>query len=239
MADSGNGSNSWPGFLSELSKGFLILRDIFGYALPGAVFLGVGLLCRRFSLSDLQPAFGGDELPPVWLSAVLGIGACYVVGHLMAAIAYFPSNFRRYPKEEKAETCTDKKKEMWEKRDVERNKKLILVRAQQPELLIELDRQSTMAMMRGASGVALLLGSILFWAIPKTLPVGLMLSVAGILLLLVFYWSANPHIGRLAGATEEAAEEAAQAAPSPPSVPAITQLLQDGLNALTAARKKL
>ena len=219
MADSGNGANSWPGFLSELSKGFLILRDVFGYALPGAVFLGVGLICRRFSLRDLQYYIFNPYNPPAWLALFLGIGACYVVGHVMAAIAYFPYNFG--------------------KEDVEATKKLVLARGQHPELLIELDRQSTMTMMRGASGVALLAGSICFWWLCKTPSLGLMLSLAGILLLGVFYYSAKPHIGRLAAATNQAADAANAAPSSPASIPAAKQALQEAISALAEALKKL
>jgi hypothetical protein len=90
------GSDSWPGFLSELTKSFLILRDIFGYALPGAVFLSIGVLLKRFSLHDVQYFLEPYNLP-VWLAVVLGIGACYVVGHLMAQIAYFLFNTWKWP----------------------------------------------------------------------------------------------------------------------------------------------
>lgn len=202
MADSASSSSSWPGFLSELSKGFLILRDVFGYALPGAVFLGVGLVCGRFSLRDVRYYLVDPYHPPAWLGAIVGLGACYVIGHVMAAVAYFPSNF---------------------KKNTEVSKEQILARAQHPELLIELDRQSTMTMMRGSTGAALLLGSICFWWLPKTPPLGWLLSLAGVLLLVVFYWSAMPHIGRLAKSTKEAAEAANSA---PAAVPLATDQLK-------------
>jgi hypothetical protein len=219
MADSGNGANSWPGFLSELSKGFLILRDVFGYALPGAVFLGVGLVCRRFSLGDLQYYVFKPYHPPAWLAVALGIGACYVIGHVMAAIAYFPYNFG--------------------KENIETTKKLILARGQHPELLIELDRQSTMTMMRGASGVALLVGMICFWWLSKTPSLGFMFGASGLLLLSVFYVSAKPHIGRLATATTNAASDMNTAPAAPPSVAALKQALQDAISALAEMLKKL
>jgi hypothetical protein len=214
-------SSSWPGFLSELTKGFLILRDVFGYALPGAVFLGVGVICRRFSLHDLKYYVFEPYHPPAWLAAIAGLGACYAVGHVMAAIVYFPYNFGTHAG------------------DV--SPALILARGEHPELLIELDRQSTMTMMRGSTGAALLLGSILFWWLPKTPPLGLMLSGAGILLLLVFYWSAKPHIGRLAKATSEAADSARNdtLAADAGSLPQLKQILQDTSSALAEALKKL
>jgi amino acid transporter len=213
-------SSSWPGFLSELSKGFLILRDVFGYALPGAIFLGVGLICRRFSLRDLQYYILQPYHPPAWLAAVVGLGACYAVGHVMAAVAYFPYNF---------------------KKETEVSSDLILARAQHPELLIELDRQSTMTMMRGSTGAALLLGSIFFWWLPKTPPLGWMLAGAGILLLVVFYWSAMPHIGRLAKSTSAAAASADISAPKPAPAPPpnLHQVLHDAAATLADNLKKL
>jgi hypothetical protein len=218
MADSD--ASSWPGFLSELSKGFLILRDVFGYSLPGAVFLGVGLLCRRFSLHDLQYYIFNPYHPPAWLAAILGLGACYAIGHVMAALAYLPYDFKHSP--------------------TEVSDKLILARGQHPELLIELDRQSTMTMMRGSTGVALLLGSVFFWWLSKTPPLGWMLSGAGILLLFVFYWSAMPHIQRLTASTTAAAGSAnAAPTPAPASIANLKQALQDAITALAEALKNL
>jgi hypothetical protein len=219
MADSD--ASSWPGFLSELSKGFLILRDVFGYALPGAVFLGVGLLCRRFSLHDLQYYIFSPYHPPAWLATIVAVAACYTIGHVMAALAYLPYNF----KHSAAEVSAD----------------LILARGQHPELLIEFDRQSTMTMMRGSTGVALLLGSVFFWWLPKTPPLGWMLSGAGILLLLVFYRSAMPHIARLTEFTATAANSAnaASAKTAPGSIANLKQVLQDVITALAEALKNL
>jgi hypothetical protein len=226
MAEADNGTNSWPGFLSELSKSFLILRDVFGYALPGAVFLGVGLICRRFSLGDLQYYVFNPYKPPAWLASALGIGACYVIGHVMAAIAYFPYNFSHR---------TDAQKTA----DIGDMKELILVRGQHPELLIELDRQSTMTMMRGASAAALLTGCICFWFLQKTPSLGFMFCGSGILLLLVFYLSAKPHIGRLKTATKDAAKVLPTAPVAPVAAAGLKQTLQVAISALTEALGKL
>jgi len=141
MPSSSESANSWPGFLAELSKGFLILRDVFVYALPGAVFLSVGLLCRRYSLRDVQYYLLEPYKLPPWLALVLGLGVCYAIGHVMAAIAYLRYNFGNF---------------------TEVPVKLIQARGQHPELLIELDRQSTMTMIPGPTGLSLLLGSSFF-----------------------------------------------------------------------------
>src|SRR5208283_4017590 len=147
--------------------------DVFGYALPGAIFPAVGLLCRRFSLRDLQYYLLGPYKLPAWLALLAGLCVCYAIGHVMSTIAYLGYRLGKF-----AEVPV----------------KLIQARGRHPELLIELDRQNTMTMMRGATGVSLLLGSICFWWLPKTPPLGWMLSGAGILLLDVFYWRSMAHI---------------------------------------------
>jgi amino acid transporter len=227
MADSGDSASSWPGFLSELGKSFLVLRDVFGYALPGAVFLGVGLVCHRFSLRDVQYYIFDTYHPPAWLAAVAALGACYAIGHVMAAIAYLRYNFK-------------KKKDSKQGNSTDDSEKLILARGQHPELLIELDRQDTMTMMRGSTGAALLLGSVFFWWVPKTPPLGWMLSAAGILLLAVFYWSAMPHINELKASTiTAAAAENAAAKGTTANVDNLKRVLQEAIAAFSDALSKL
>ncbi|MGB0064167.1 MAG: hypothetical protein WBP85_06955, partial [Terracidiphilus sp.] len=74
MANSNGGdsnANSWPGFLSELTKSFLILRDIFGYALPGAVFFAIGLLSGNIKLQQLQSLLQPYQNQiPWWLALI-------------------------------------------------------------------------------------------------------------------------------------------------------------------------
>jgi len=217
MAKSSSNVDSWPGFLAELSKSFLILRDVFGYALPGAVFLSIGVLCRRFSLHDVQYYMLDPYKLPAWLALIVGLGACYTIGHVMAAIAYLPFDFQ-------AQSPT------------EVPVKLIQARDEHPELLIELDRQSTMTMLRGSTGVSVLLASLFFWWLPKTPPLGWMLSGGALLLLFVFYKSAIPHIGRLTNDTAKAFDDTSAAAKQGLISPAhVRQTLQDFIDAATDA----
>jgi hypothetical protein len=235
--DNSANASSWPGFLSELTKSFLILRDIFGYALPGAVFLSIGLLCRRFSLHDVEYFLRPYQLP-AWLAAVLGLGACYTAGHLMAQIAYFPYNEWKFPFRKQAVTYTTGQlaaqiarfpynlwKFIFRKRAVAEGKKsgggsqledcgqtqvpveLILLRGSHPELLIELDRQSIMSQLRGGTGAAMLMGFFIFYIFP-TPPLGWMMGVAGAFLLIVFWWSAGPHLRGLREHTAAAGRQA-------------------------------
>ena len=53
-SDSGDSVGSWPGFVAQLNSTFNLLRDVFGYAMPGGVFIATGLLSKRFSLADVD-----------------------------------------------------------------------------------------------------------------------------------------------------------------------------------------
>jgi len=92
----------------------------------------------------------------------------------------------------------------------------------------------------GSTGVALLLGSILFWWLPRTPPLGWMLSGAGILLLFVFYKSAMPHIRRLSESTARAAELTdTENKGDLTSNAHLNQVLQDFITAANEALKRL
>jgi hypothetical protein len=211
------GADSWPGFLSELTKSFLILRDIFGYALPGAVFLSIGVLCRRFSLGDVQQLLRPYQLP-AWLAVAVGLGACYTVGHVMAQLAYFFYNTWKFPwsqnvgsfhwprKKAKSGAAGADEKTSHTLAPCE----LINLREDHPALLTEWDRQTIMTQLRGSTGAALLVGYLVFYAFP-TPPIGVMAGAAGAFLLLVFWFSAMPHMDELTDRTIVAGNNAEKA----------------------------
>jgi len=93
MADSGDGASSWPGLFAQLNKTFDLIRDVFGYALPGAVFLAIGVMAKKaglggFSLQDVKGAVPFQV--PGWALFLGTLAACYATGDIMAAIAYMP-----------------------------------------------------------------------------------------------------------------------------------------------------
>jgi hypothetical protein len=200
----GGSADSWPGFLSELTKNFLILRDIFGYALPGAVFLSIGLMCKRFSLSDVQYFLRPyQDRMPAWLALILAVGACYTVGHLMAQIAYFLKNGWGLPWGRK--TYGLMKPGIPDPRND--GPDLFNLREDHPVLLTEYDRQTVMTQLRGSTGAAMLMGFLLFYVFP-TPSVGVMAGVGGAFLLLVFLFSALPHMEELTDRTSKAGKAA-------------------------------
>ncbi len=98
MADDGGKSDSvgsWPGLLDEVNKTFNLMRDVFGYALPGGAFLAIGLVSGRFNLWEVQNLLKPYQLP-AWAALIALVAACYPVGTVMAAAAYMPFMVAKY-----------------------------------------------------------------------------------------------------------------------------------------------
>jgi hypothetical protein len=205
------GADSWPGLLSELAKNFLILRDIFGYALPGAVFLSIGVLSRRFSLSDVEYFLRPYQVP-AWLALILALGACYTIGHLMSQIAFFPKNKWGVPWSRK-KTASKAAGEADHKQD---DSELFVLREDHPVLLTEYDRQSVMTQLRGSTGAAMLVGFLVFYVF-STPSIGVMAGFSGVFLLLVFWFSARPHMDDLKANTLQAGRAARTEDPDRPA----------------------
>src|SRR5260370_2336248 len=78
-------AGGWSGLLIELVRGFILLRDVIGYAMPGVVFLGLVVLADRNNrLTALKNAYQFSA----WGTVVLAVIACYTVGNVLAAVAY-------------------------------------------------------------------------------------------------------------------------------------------------------
>jgi hypothetical protein len=247
MANSPDTVDSWPGLLGQLNKTFLLIRDIFGYALPGAVFLAIGLISGRFSLVNLRSLLHPYE-PPAWALFLFSIIACYAVGEILASTAYMPIALRkrwqwlqlkRYLYPPKGETPNDAQKAEIEKQiyilqdnPTEVTGELLEIRRQHPEFFVESDRRETLMLLGGSMTVALLGGWLVFYALalkPSVIFLG-----AGIILLIQF--STGPsHLRRVRAAIREAAKAAH---PPPKPDPDFPHLLADLITATTDALKK-
>jgi len=260
-ADGGNTNvDSWPGFLSELTKSFLILRDIFGYALPGSVFLAIGILSGRLKLEQLQTLLQPyQDKIPWWLALIVGIAACYTVGHLMAQIAYFLKNGWGLPWGRKTYTIGFVMawiacflKYGWGRLRGSKNglakpeapqtdgPDLFNLREDHPVLLTEYDRQTVMTQLRGSTGAAMLMGYLLFDRFP-TPSIGVLAEYSGVFLLAVFLFSALPHMEELAQRTSKVGKTAMEADQKQPAdgLAQLKQLLEALLAAAQEALKKL
>lgn len=97
MADAANGDGvgTWPGLVDQINKTFNLVRDAFGYALPGAAFLAVGLISGQFNLWEVRNLLAPYQLP-AWAAFIAIVAACYPVGTVMAALAYLPFMLFKY-----------------------------------------------------------------------------------------------------------------------------------------------
>jgi hypothetical protein len=201
--------SGWPALVAEVQKTFNLLRDVFGYAMPGGVFVGIGLLSHRLTMAQFRDLLLPYTLSP-WAAAIVVLAVCYVTGQILAAIAYTPSGIRKYiqakrrpnePVKHPTEVAAD----------------LLEIRRLYPGFFNSLDRRETITIFVGATTVALLAGAVIFCMGCFTLS---QILVAAGLILLVDFWTAVPHLGRvetairgaydLAKADDKAAVPAAQ-----------------------------
>jgi hypothetical protein len=194
-------AQGWPGLLSELQKSFNLLRDVFGYAMPGAVFLSIGLLSGRISLRQFAQLLYPYQLP-AWGAVIFLVIVCYVVGQVLAAIAYTPANLRKYFRARK------NPHDPWVKEHpTEVSSKLLEIQRLYPSFLMSAERRETISIFIGSTMAALLGGAVVFcfhW-----LNLCSTLVIAGIILFSDF-WTAMPHLRRVHHAVAEAYVEAEQ-----------------------------
>lgn len=275
------GGGGWAGFLTELTKSFLILRDVFGYALPGAVFFSIGLLHQNHTLLVVKSRIDHYELP-LWLQLFGGLGACYIAGHVMAAIAYLPMNhwglpgvipdvlrfFWRLPgnivrgmlralkaiksffaeqdtaphEPKVAEPETEiKPKPPAPPTEPSTDAQLVAIRATHPELLTEYERQSTMTLLRGSTGMAMVLAFGIFYQFHGS-AAAWMVGAAGAFLLFTFWFASLPHMRQLGDdtiAAEKIAEESEKGGPTTVEVDKLKDILDVLVAAMKTARDKL
>lgn len=105
MAETSDGASSWPGLLGQINKTFDLIRDVLGYALPGAIFLAIGVIakngdcqhCGGFSLTEVQKVLWAVPFDvPTWALFLGLIAICYAAGNVLAAIIYMPFSLTKY-----------------------------------------------------------------------------------------------------------------------------------------------
>jgi len=250
VANSSDSVSSWPGLLAQLNKTFLLIRDVFGYALPGGVFLAIGVISKRFSLLDVQNLLHPYQ-PPAWAVFILLVGACYAVGDILASTAYMPIAIRKwiqwqfqkqylYPLKDRPVDFDKPMKDNATKVDwlkdnpTEVTADLLEIKTREPEFFVELDRRETLMLLSGSTAVALLGGWFFFYIYkvhPRTL-----FAIAGIVVVIQFSTGIS-HLRRVRSAIREADRIPHPATPN--SRPDFQQLLADLIKAATNALGKL
>lgn len=171
--------------LGSVSRTFLLLRDAFGYLIPGTVLLGSIVYAYGFGWA--QKSWPGG---PEWLAVVAAIIGCYVTGHVLVIVGYTIYDIigkllgSRPPAGAASEAD------------------LLFYRYVYPDLFIERDRRATINILRIGLAVALLADG---WLLSPPLSYGTL--VVGLLVLWNGY-TGQRHVGGYSGATVKAGAKA-------------------------------
>ncbi len=206
--------------LGTLISGFLLLRDFFGYMLPGAVLFASAALSidvqtfarDRFACIAWPPKI---EATSDWLLLVAIVGACYVLGHLLAAVGYLILDFVRGAAWMSRAAVHRRLCAEWRERKARRQAaqaSLLFDRYRDPSLFIDHDRRDTIALFRVGLAMALIFSSPLLP--PGAVSFGSL--AVGLVMLLVSY-RALSHVSEFGAAAIAAGVEAsAQNMPAEP-----------------------
>jgi len=130
-------------FLSSVVSGFLLLRDFFGYLIPGMFLTGLLLYAGPLGMPDWYTLMAG---PVNWVVVVGFVVASYIAGHVLAAVGYQVNN---------AVGCFSKR----DKKMSTAQKTLFLYyQYLYPSLFIEHDRRDTIHTLRLGVTMALITG---------------------------------------------------------------------------------
>lgn len=244
LADSPDTASSWPGLVAQLNKTFLLIRDVFGYALPGAVFLTIGLISHRFSLIDVRNLLNPYQ-PPGWAMFLMAVVACYAMGEILASVTYMPialhkivqwgfvrSHLYPPPKGEITDANVKKRVYLLQDNPTEVTADLLAIRTRHPELFVESDRRETLMLLGGSMATALLSGWLVFYVF--AVKTSVVFAVAGFILVIQFC-TAPSHLRRVRMAIREADSKMAA---TPALDPDFKRLLEDMIKAATKLMNK-
>lgn len=209
-------SPSWGDLLRDLVRSFILLRDLFGYVLPGAFFLLIGAQIGTLSSFGNLNVIPGIESHP-WLVVSLLLLISYVVGIFLVAASYLPFDvvtlIKMACEKWKLSRLSEEEKKKRKKEDEEKLQKiakekasLFRYRKQFPDIFIEQDRQSILALLRRGLAASVILGLLVFRYFP-THPLRVLAAAAALMLFNAV--SGYFHIKRLKDMTGRVAEAAA------------------------------
>lgn len=196
-------SSSWSDLLVQLIRGFVLLRDIFGYLLPGAVFLLTGSLLGQLSMFGRLSDFPGAG-SHAWLLAIVLLVVSYVAGQFVVATSYLIGDVSRVLTGA-WRTLTGRKRRPNEE-EVQDKADFLRLHKEFPEIYVEYDRQSIIALLRRGLAASVLFGILVFDYL-HTHPVRVIAAAGGIMLFNVL--SGRFYIKGLERDTLKAARDAA------------------------------
>jgi len=171
--------------LGNLVRSFLLLRDLFGYLIPGLVFVASAIyemFPDRFAhKSPLVIAHLGSDAIKNWPILITLVIGAYVAGHCLVAIGYTIYELAGKALRIKPSLPADAQAAV--------RKDLLFYRFGYPDLFIERDRRSTINILRIGLAVVLIVDWFV-WPSPYkwiVLAVGLLMLWNG--------WTGSKHVG--------------------------------------------
>jgi hypothetical protein len=172
--------------LGSLISSFLLLRDLFGYLIPGAVF--IGMMMASFKIGDIVARL----LPPLsqwlWLGAFLVVS--YAVGQILVALGYGAHDLVRklfVPSPKPAVNDKNGKngkkgagKEAAPADHGVTDTEYLFYRHLYPQLFVDADRREIVTILRIGLGVALVFGP---WSLPVPGWISPVIAVVGAFML--------------------------------------------------------
>jgi hypothetical protein len=134
--------------LGSLISSLLLVRDFFGYVIPGAVLWAI--VGYSFGAGDMAQLPWPAE--SIWVRAIAAITASYVAGHGLAAVGY-----SLYEGLDEARHRIKPARQAKPVTNTETN--TIYYRFLYPAMFIEADRRETLTILRGGLAVALVIGA--------------------------------------------------------------------------------
>lgn len=203
-----NSSTSWSDLLAELIRGFVLLRDVFGYVLPGAFFLLIGAMLDRLYIFGYPGQLPVAESHP-WLFFFVLLVICYLAGQFIVATSYLIEDVPRLLRNvwHKLSRKPEVVKAEEEKEDTDS----LRLHGEFPEIYIEYDRQSIIALLRRGLAASIVLGILVFHYLYAH-PVRTIAAAGAIMLLNAF--SGHSHLKKLRHKSVLAAREAEKRKPS-------------------------
>jgi hypothetical protein len=222
-------SASWSSLLADLVRSFILLRDFFGYVLPGAFFLLIGAYFHPAFPANVLSRFP-DAKDHLWLLVLLLVGFSYLLGHFIIATSYLNQDLPKVlyllfrapvawlkrklaSKDEHSEAENAKEQErqkaqqLEEQREIDRSN-FLRFHKQFPDIYVEYDRQSILNLLRRGLSASIFLGILLFHYLANH-PLRIMVVAAVIMGLNSF--AGNDHLKRLRDRTLKAAKLASDA----------------------------
>lgn len=180
------------GLLGNLVRSFLLLRDLFGYLIPGLVFVASAVyyifpdhFANKSPLAIAKLASDAVTNWPILITLIIG---AYVAGHCLVAIGYTLYDIARFVRGRMKPLSDDEQKKKKEEAAAVR-KDLLFYRYGYPDLFIERDRRATINILRIGLAVVLVIDGFV-WPFPYgwiTLGVGLLMVWNG--------WTGSKHVG--------------------------------------------